>query len=191
MEIQRNSAGSEFELLLSQTAHLRTAPGRLKTEPVSFIYDKLITWPPQQLQVRLEQEYSKYFSKEIKFTCADSTISIKSRAAFTNIGSVGVRAGSIQVTRVISFTFVNIWETIYIFALYHVCHLKNGQTLSRVITLIWYLYRVKQIFYFFVFHELDIWNVHFFTNISVYQAIGFGTTVFSCSSHKTTLSRGE
>ena len=108
MEIQRNSAGSEFELLLSQTAHLRTAPGRLKTEPVSFIYDKLITWPPQQLQVRLEQEYSKYFSKEIKFTCADSTISIKSRAAFTNIGSVGVRAGSIQVTRVISFTFVNI-----------------------------------------------------------------------------------
>ena len=36
------------------------------------------------------------------------TISIKSGLAFTHKGSVGVRAGSIHVTRVISFTFVNI-----------------------------------------------------------------------------------
>ena len=49
-----------------------------------------------------------YYSKEIKFTFAVLTISIKSRLAFTNIGSVGVRTCSIHVTRVISFTFVNI-----------------------------------------------------------------------------------
>ena len=44
----------------------------------------------------------------IKFTYAVLTISIKSRLAFTHKGSVGVRAGSIHVTRVISFTFVYI-----------------------------------------------------------------------------------
>ena len=27
-----------------------------------------------------------------------------------------------------------------------------------------------------MFHELDIWNVYFITNISVYQAIGSETT---------------
>ena len=44
---------------------------------------------------------------------------------------------SIHVTRVNSFTFVNIWETKLIFALYHVCHFKNRRTLSHVrITLI-------------------------------------------------------
>ena len=67
---------------------------------------------------------------EIKFICAALTISIKPRLAFTNIRSVGVRAGSIHVTRVISFTFFNIWETIYIyiyiFAFYPVCNFKNG-----------------------------------------------------------------
>ena len=47
-------------------------------------------------------------SKAIKFTYAALTIFIKSRLAFTNIGSVGVCAGSIHVTRVISITFVNI-----------------------------------------------------------------------------------
>ena len=88
--------------------HKKTAVGRLRAQPVSFTYEKLIIWPPQQLQVIFEQEYSKYYSKEIKFTCAALTISIKSRVAFTKIGSVGVRAGSIHVTRVISFTFVNI-----------------------------------------------------------------------------------
>ena len=34
--------------------------------------------------------------------------------------------------------------------------------------------KIKQIFLFFVFHELDIWNVSFITNI--YQAIGSKTT---------------
>ena len=65
-------------------------------------------------------------SKAVKFTYAALTIIIKSRLVFTNIGSVRVCAGSIHVTRVISFTFFNIWETIYTFALYHVCHFKMG-----------------------------------------------------------------
>ena len=94
--------------------------------------------------------------------------------AFTKIGSVGVRAGSIHVTRVISFTFVNIWETTYIFALHYVCHFKNERNLSRVITLI--IIHNKTVFLFFVFYKLDIWNVYFITNISVYQAIGSETT---------------
>ena len=34
LEIQTNSARSEFELLLSQTAHQRTALGRLKAQPI-------------------------------------------------------------------------------------------------------------------------------------------------------------
>ena len=72
-------------------------------------------------------------SRNILNITAKRLISIKSRAAFTNIGSVGVRAGSTHVTRVISFTFVNIWENTYV--LYY-CHFKNGRTLSRVITLI-------------------------------------------------------
>ena len=45
METQMNSAGSEFELLLSQTAHQTTALGRLNAQPVSSTYDKLIIWP--------------------------------------------------------------------------------------------------------------------------------------------------
>ena len=115
------------------------------------------------------RNFSKFYSRETIFTCAALTVSIKSRLAFTKIGSVGVRADSIHVTRVISFTFVNIWETTYIFALHYVCHFKNERTLSRVITLI--IIHNKTVFLFFVFYELDIWNVYFITNISVYQTM--------------------
>ena len=41
LNIQMDSAGSEFELLLSRTGHQRTALGRLKAQSVSFTCDKL------------------------------------------------------------------------------------------------------------------------------------------------------
>ena len=41
LKIQMDSAGSEFELLLSRTGHQRTALGRLKAQSVSFTCDKL------------------------------------------------------------------------------------------------------------------------------------------------------
>ena len=52
---------------------------------------------------------------------------------------------------------------------------KNERTLSRVINLI-IKHNKTILFLFFVFHELDIWNVCFITNILVYQAIGSETT---------------
>ena len=111
---------------------------------MSFTYEKLIIWPTvatQQLQVRFEQEYSKYYSKEIKFAWAALTISIKSRLTVANIGSIGVRADSIHVTIVISLTFVNIWETIETFAFYFVC-------VSRIRYLIFETYFSSRIFQF-------------------------------------------
>ena len=45
LKIQMDSAGRQFELLLFQTAHLKAALGKLKAQPVSFTYDKLIIWP--------------------------------------------------------------------------------------------------------------------------------------------------
>ena len=80
-------------------------------------------------------------------TCAVASISSISGVTSTDVQSFGVRADSIHVTRVISFTLVNIWETIYIFGLYHVCHFKMG--LSRVITLI--IVNNKTYFVFFLF----------------------------------------
>ena len=44
LKIQINSKGSEFELFPSQTGHKRTALGRPKAQPVSFMYDKLEIW---------------------------------------------------------------------------------------------------------------------------------------------------
>ena len=85
----------------------------------------------------------------------------------TNVQSFGVRADSIHVTRVISFTLVNIWETIYIFALYHVCHFKMG--LSRVIALIIVNNKTYFVFFFCFLYKLDIWSVYFMTNITIYQ----------------------
>ena len=41
LKIQMDSAGSEFELLLSRTGHQRTALGRLKAQSVSFTCGKL------------------------------------------------------------------------------------------------------------------------------------------------------
>ena len=60
------------------------------------------------------QDRSKYRSEGIKFTFAVLSISSISRVAFTIIGSVGVHTCSIYVTRVISFTLVNICKIINI-----------------------------------------------------------------------------
>ena len=52
------------------------------------------------------------YERKASSTCAVVSISSISGVTSTNVRSVGVRAGSIHVTRVISFTLVNIWETI-------------------------------------------------------------------------------
>ena len=100
-------------------------------------------------------------------TCAVASISSISGVTSTNVQSFGVRADSIHVTRVISFTLVNIWETIYIFALYQVCHFKMG--LSRVITLIIVNNKTYFVIFFCFLYKLDIWSVYFMTNITIYQ----------------------
>ena len=58
------------------------------------------------------QDYSKYRNEEIKFTCAVLSISSTPSLTFTYMWSKGVIALSIHVTGVISFTLVNIWETV-------------------------------------------------------------------------------
>ena len=50
------------------------------------------------------------FRKAIKFTCTITSVPSISRVAFTYMWSNGICATSIHMTRVISFTFVNIWE---------------------------------------------------------------------------------
>ena len=48
--------------------------------------------------------------KAVKFTCTITSVPSISRVAFTYMWSNGICATSIHMTRVISFTFVNIWE---------------------------------------------------------------------------------
>ena len=57
----------------------------------------------------------KYCSEEIKFTHAVSPTSSISSMTLTYIWSKGVHACSIHVTGMISFTLVNIWETVNTF----------------------------------------------------------------------------
>ena len=64
---------------------------------------------------RVMLDYSKYCNEEIKFTSAVLSISSISRLTFTYMWSKGVIALSIHVTGVISFTLVNIWETVNAF----------------------------------------------------------------------------
>ena len=92
--------------------------------------------------------------------------------AFTNIGSVSVLAGSIDVTRVISFRQ-------YPRNLLYICtlscfSLQNGWTLSRIITLI-IINNKTNVLFFCLFYELDIWNEYFITNITIYQPDGSET----------------
>ena len=60
------------------------------------------------------QDCSTYCSEEIKFTCAVLSISSISSVTLTYMWSKGVRACSIHVTRVTSFTLVNICKIISI-----------------------------------------------------------------------------
>ena len=106
------------------------------------------------------------YKRNASNTCAVASISSISGVTSTNEQSFGVHADSIHVTRVISFTLVNIWETIYIFALYHVIHFKMG--LSRVITLI-IVNNKTYVLFFCLLYKLDIWSVYFMANITIYQ----------------------
>ena len=63
---------------------------------------------------RVMQDYSTYCREEIKFTCADFSISSISSVTLTYMWSKGVRACSIHVTRVISCALVNICKIINI-----------------------------------------------------------------------------
>ena len=63
---------------------------------------------------RVMQDYSKYCNDEINFTCAVLSISSISSVTLTYMWSKGVHACSIHVTRVISFTLVNICKIINI-----------------------------------------------------------------------------
>ena len=60
------------------------------------------------------QDYSTYCREEIKFTCAVCSVSSISSVTLTYMWSKGVHACSIHVTRVISFTLVNICKIINI-----------------------------------------------------------------------------
>ena len=57
---------------------------------------------------RVMQDYSTYCREEIKFTCAVCSVSSISSMTLAYMWSKGVHACSIHVTRVISFTLVNI-----------------------------------------------------------------------------------
>ena len=118
------------------------------------------------------------------------TISIKSRLAFTHKGSVGVRAGSIHVTRVISFTFVNIWETIYIIYMHFIMFVTLKWADSQSCNLFGYYIWENKFISLFLFHELDIWNVYFTRNISIYQADGSGKPAFPVAPTKRYHPRG-
>ena len=54
------------------------------------------------------------YKRNASSTCTVASISNITGVTSTNIRSIGVRAGSIYVTRVISFTLVNIWKIIKI-----------------------------------------------------------------------------
>ena len=54
------------------------------------------------------------YKRNASITCTVASISNITGVTSTNIRSIGVRAGSIYVTRVISFTLVNIWKIIKI-----------------------------------------------------------------------------
>ena len=54
------------------------------------------------------------YKRNVSSTCAVASISNISGVTNTNIRSFGVRAGSVYVTRVISFTLVNICKIIKI-----------------------------------------------------------------------------
>ena len=92
--------------------------------------------------------------------------------AFTYIGSVGVLAGSIDVTRVISFRQY-LRNHLYICTL-SCLSLQNGWTLSRIIILI-IINNKTNVLFFCLFYELDIWNEYFITNITIYQPDGSET----------------
>ena len=64
---------------------------------------------------RIMQDYYKYYSQEIKLTRAVLSISSISRLTFTYMWSKGVIALSFHMTGVISFTLINIWETLTAF----------------------------------------------------------------------------
>ena len=63
---------------------------------------------------RVMKDYPTYCREEIKFTCAVFSISSISSVKLTYMWSKGVRACSIQVTRVISCALVNICKIINI-----------------------------------------------------------------------------
>ena len=54
------------------------------------------------------------YKRNASSTCTVASISNITGVTSTNIRSIGVRAGSIYVTKVISFTLVNIWKIIKI-----------------------------------------------------------------------------
>ena len=62
----------------------------------------------------------------------------------------------------------------YIYTLCHVCHFKMGEYNNLFGYYIW----ENKFISLFLFHELDISNVYFIRNISIYQADGFGKLAF-------------
>ena len=103
------------------------------------------------------------YKRNASNTCAVASISSISGVTSTNVQSFGVRADSIHVTRVISFTLVNIWKTIDTFL-----HLIVFITYSRLIPLIITNYKTNVSL--LGLHELDIAKLCFSTNSLIYQS---------------------
>ena len=86
--------------------------------PGFFVINRLIvlqrSWTARHCSRSVMQDYSKYCREEIKFTCAVCFVSSISSVTLTYMWSKGVHACSIHVTRVISFTLVNICKIINI-----------------------------------------------------------------------------
>ena len=103
------------------------------------------------------------YKRNASNTCAVASISSISGVTSTNVQSFGVHADSIHVTRVISFTLVNIWKTIDTFL-----HLIVFITYSRLIPLIITNYKTNVSL--LGLHELDIAKLCFSRNNLIYQS---------------------
>ena len=109
------------------------------------------------------------YKRNASNTCAVASISSISGVTSTNVQSFGVHADSIHVTRVISFTLVDIWKTIDTFLhLIVFCTLSFFASYSRSIPLI--IINFKTNVSLLELHKLDIAKLYFSSNSLIYQA---------------------
>ena len=117
------------ECLFNTIVSLSTLSSGLSTL-ISFSY-KVCWWNKSCNDDSAFLSNGNGYKRNASNTCTVASISSIPGVTSTNVRSFGVRADSIHVTRVISFTLVNIWKTIDKFL-----HLIVFITYSRLIPLI-------------------------------------------------------